>query len=105
MNEGKKTKSPIFALILSAIYPGAGQLYLLQIPKGLILIGLYTIINLLLLEPLELIIEAKGSVPDSSVLIIVAGYTIAGLVLWIYSIIDAKKRADRINIEIDNLRT
>jgi hypothetical protein len=37
--------------------------------------------------------------PDKPTLIIVAGYTVAGLVLLIYSALDAKKTAERINRE------
>jgi hypothetical protein len=37
--------------------------------------------------------------PDNPTLIIVAGYTIAGLVLLVYSALDAKKTAERINKE------
>ncbi len=105
MSEEKKRKNPMLALVLSGIFPGLGQIYVKQIPKGIVLIGLNLIINFLLIEPLEVLIESRGSMPDNSTLVIVAGYTIAGLVLWLYAIIGAKKTADRINMEIDNLIT
>jgi len=109
MSEEKKRKNPLIAIILSAILPGLGQIYVNRIPKGLILIGLNLIISFLLVEPSEKILENLDrfpeQIPDNSLLFIVCGYLIAMLVLLIYAIIDAKKTADRINMEIDNLIT
>ena len=105
MSEEKRKKNPMLALILSAIFPGLGQIYVKQIPKGIVLIGLNLIINFLLIEPLEVLINSGGSAPDNSTVLIVAGYTIAGLILWLYAIIDAKKTADRINREGDAFTT
>ncbi|HEX3034828.1 MAG TPA: hypothetical protein VHT73_06790 [Thermodesulfobacteriota bacterium] len=93
----KRTKSPVLALILSAIFPGLGQIYTRQVLKGIAIGVLNIVINLLLLEPLERLIESVESPPDRPTLIIVTGYTIAGLVLWLYSIIDAKRMAEKIN--------
>jgi hypothetical protein len=45
--------------------------------------------------------ESGGSTADMSTLYIVLGYTVAGLILWIYAIIDAKKTAERINKELE----
>jgi TM2 domain-containing membrane protein YozV len=101
MVDEKKGKNPKIALILSAIFPGLGQIYVKQIPKGAILIVLNLIINFLLINPLEAIMESGGSMTDMSTLYIVLGYTVAGLILWIYAIIDAKKTAERINKELD----
>ena len=93
----KRRKNPTLALILSAIFPGLGQVYNNQLAKGIILMVLNTIVNFLMFEPLQRIFEAEGRMPDNPTLIIVTGYTIAGLILWLYAIIDAKKTADRIN--------
>jgi TM2 domain-containing membrane protein YozV len=95
--EKKRRKNPMLALALSAVFPGLGQIYNGWISKGVVLIIVNIVINFLLIEPLEKLIESRGSVPDNSTLIIVAGYTIAGLVLWLYAIIDAKKTAERMN--------
>jgi TM2 domain-containing membrane protein YozV len=100
MDGEKKRKSPTIALILSAIFPGLGQIYVKQILKGVILIVLNLIINYLLINPLEAIMESGGSMADMSTLYIVLGYTVAGLILWIYAIIDAKRTAERINKEL-----
>jgi TM2 domain-containing membrane protein YozV len=101
MADEQKRKNPTIALILSAIFPGLGQIYVKQIPKGVVLIVLNLIINYLLISPLEAIMESGGSMSDTSTLYIVLGYTVAGLILWIYAIIDAKKTAERINKEIE----
>jgi len=95
--EKKRRKNPTLALILSAIFPGLGQIYNNRVPKGVIFLVLNTVINFLLYEPLQRVFEAKGTVPDKPTLIVVSGYTIAGMVLWFFSIIDAKKTAERIN--------
>lgn len=95
--EKKKTKNPTLALILSGVFPGLGQIYNNQFSKGLILMGLNIVINSLLFGPLEKLISFRGSIPDKSTLIIVGGYTIAGLVLLIYAALDAKKTAEGIN--------
>jgi len=101
MADEKKRKSPRIALILSAIFPGLGQIYVKQIPKGVVLIALNLIINYLLINPLEAIMTSGGSMADMSTLYIVLGYTVAGLILWIYAIVDAKKTAERINKEVE----
>ena len=101
MDDEKKGKNPTIALILSAIFPGLGQIYVKQIPKGVVLIALNLIINYLLINPLEAIMKSGGSMADMSTLYIVLGYTLAGLILWIYAIVDAKKTAERINKEIE----
>ncbi len=97
--EIKRRKNPTLALILSAIFPGLGQIYNNQVLKGITLILLNTVINFLLIKPLEGLISSLGSTPDNPTLFIVTAYTVLGLVLWIYSILDAKKTADRINQE------
>lgn len=96
----KKPKKPFLALILSAILPGLGQIYNNQFLKGLLFIVLNMLINILLMEPalrVRELIEKNHREIDNPTLIIVTGYTIAGLVLWIYAILDAKKTAEAIN--------
>lgn len=101
MDGEKKRKNPTIALILSAIFPGLGQIYVKDMPKGAVLIVLNLIINYLLINPLEAIMESGSPVADKSTLYVVLGYTVAGLILWIYAIIDAKKTAERINKELE----
>jgi TM2 domain-containing membrane protein YozV len=101
MDDEKKRKNPKIALILSAIFPGLGQIYVKQIPKGVVLIALNLIINYLLINPLEAFMTSGGSTADMSTIYIVLGYTVAGLILWIYAIVDAKRAAERINKEIE----
>ncbi len=101
MADEKKRKNPKIALILSAIFPGLGQIYVKQIPKGVVLIALNLIINYLLINPLEAFMTSGGSTADMSTIYIVLGYTVAGLILWIYAIVDAKRTAERINKEVE----
>ena len=89
-NENKNVKNPILAIILSALLPGLGQIYNAQVGKGLFLIGFNMIINYLIREPLLAVIEDPKSV-DQPTMIVFIGYSLAGMVLWIYSIVDAKK--------------
>ena len=92
-----KKKNPTIAIILSVLFPGLGQIYTNQLPKGLIIIALNVVVNFLLIDPIEKILASQTSLPDKPALIIVSGYTIALLVLFVYAIIDAKKTADKIN--------
>jgi len=101
--ERKKRKNPTLALILSALFPGLGQIYNNKFSKGLVIMALNIIINSLLFGPFEKLISSQGSIPDKPTLIIVGGYTIAGLVLLVYAALDAKKTAERINRE-DEMR-
>ncbi|HEY7535871.1 MAG TPA: DUF5683 domain-containing protein [Thermodesulfobacteriota bacterium] len=96
--ETKRRKNPTIALILSAIFPGLGQLYNKQMPKGIALLALNLAVNLLLIKPLEELTISRDS-PDKSTLFIVSAYTVIGLILWIYAIVDAKRTADKINRE------
>src|SRR5574341_1123024 len=95
--ETKRRKNPKLALILSALFPGLGQIYNNQVLKGIALIALNTVVNFLLIKPLEGLISSIGSKPDNSTLFIVTAYTVIGLILWVYAIIDAKKTAERLN--------
>ena len=94
----KKKKNPFIALILSALLPGLGQVYNNEVQKGLFFIVFNMVINLLIKTPLSVFIESPKEI-DRSTLIVLAGYSIAGLVLWIYAMVDAKRVADYINIQ------
>ena len=92
-----KIKRHIIALILSALFPGFGQLYNGQIAKGLFYISIKLVINLLRKEPLETMMnqfKQGRQTFDGDVLFIVLSYTLADLVLWIYSMLDAKRNAE-----------
>ncbi len=94
----KKRKSPIIALVLSGLLPGLGQIYNNQLVKGLVLIGLNFVISLLIREPLSRLMELEGDpFADEPTTLIVLAYTLAGLALVIFSMIDAKKTADKLN--------
>src|SRR3990170_5135692 len=95
--EIKRRKNPKLALILSAIFPGLGKIYNNQVLKGIALIVLNTVVNFLLIKPLEGLISSLDSELDNSTFFIVAAYTVIGLILWVYAIIDAKKTAERLN--------
>ena len=82
---------------MSVLMPGLGQMYTRQLYKGLIILGLGLVINFLLIEPLEKVKDALPENVDGSLLFIVFAYTVASLVLWIYSILDAKRAAESIN--------
>lgn len=92
-----KNKSVILAVILSVLMPGLGQIYTSQFSKGLIILGLGLFINFLLIEPLANIKEATPENVDGSLVFIVLAYTVAILVLLIYSILDAKRAAESLN--------
>lgn len=96
MDNIKKIKRPLLSLFLSGLLPGLGQLYNGQIQKGIILVGLNIVINFLLRDPLEQVMENGFNVPGP-VLVVFTGYTIAGLVLWIYAMADAKRYAESVN--------
>ena len=55
------------------------------------------IINLLLKEPLSRFIESPNDL-DRATIIVLVGYSLAGLILWVYAMVDAKKVADYINL-------
>lgn len=98
-----KIKRSYIAIILSALFPGFGQLYNRQFNKGLFYICFKLTINLLRKEPLQLILDAKkaGDIAvDDSTILIVAGYTIADIMLWVMSVIDAKRNAEEIESKI-----
>ena len=97
-SESKNIKNPILAIILSALLPGLGQIYNAQVGKGLFLIGFNMIINLLIREPLLAVIDDPKSVEQPTMIVFI-GYSLAGMILWVYAIIDAKRNADRINNE------
>ena len=97
-SDDKNAKNPIIAIVLSALLPGLGQVYNAQIGKGLFLILFNMIINFLIREPLLKVMDDSSSV-DRSTMIVFIGYFLAAMILWVYSIVDAKRNADRINSE------
>lgn len=97
MKKEKKKKNPFVSLLLSALLPGLGQVYNNQVQKGLFFIIFNMIINLLLKKPLSRFIELPSDL-DRTTLVVLVGYSIAGLILWIYAMVDAKKVADYINL-------
>ncbi|MGQ0793247.1 MAG: DUF5683 domain-containing protein [Deltaproteobacteria bacterium] len=100
MSKKKKRKAnPTLALALSAIFPGLGQAYNNQAAKGVAIVAVNLIINILLMTPLQQLIDYGSETPDTPTLIIVGGYAIAGLTLWIYSMFDAKRTAELIKKE------
>ncbi|MGI9534465.1 MAG: hypothetical protein ACR2NW_05910 [Thermodesulfobacteriota bacterium] len=101
-SDKKNVKNPILAIILSALLPGLGQIYNFQIGKGLFFIAFNMIINFLIREPLLAVIDDPKSV-DQPTMVIFIGYSLAGMILWVYSIIDAKKNADKINSEANKI--
>ncbi len=100
-----KIRRPHIALILSALFPGFGQIYNRQYNKGIFYICFKLIINILRKEPLEIFLEAKntGNLSiDNSIVFLVVAYTIADIILLILSVIDAKKNAEEIEKQIQN---
>lgn len=60
------------------------------------LVGLNIVINYLLREPLNQFMEGGFEIARPT-LIVFIGYTLAGLVLWIYAMVDAKRYAEYVN--------
>jgi TM2 domain-containing membrane protein YozV len=76
-------KSPWLAAVLSFIFPGLGQLYNKQIPKGigLVLISLLSSMFIVVLSPLG---------------ISLVGYLLY-VILWLYGMYDAYHTSEKIN--------
>ena len=92
-----KRKSPILALVLSAVLPGLGQIYNSQIVKGLLLLALNFGISYLIREPLALVLSSSGPLFERPDAFLFLAYGFAGAVLVVVSMIDAKQTADKIN--------
>jgi hypothetical protein len=100
-----KIRRSFIALVLSALFPGFGQIYNRQYNKGIFYICFKLVINTLRREPLEILLEARkaGDITvDSSIVLIVVAYTIADIVLWINGIIDAKRNAENLEKKMQN---
>jgi hypothetical protein len=97
----KQVKNPLLAIILSAILPGLGQIYISHVGKGLFFIGFNMLINFLIREPLVTVVDNVDNLQnvDRSTMIVFIGYSLASMALWIYAVIDAKINADNINKE------
>lgn len=100
-----KRRNPLVAVILSGILPGLGQIYNAQIVKGLILVAIGILINILIYIDIGDFVlrfyQNRGLIEitpqDMPVMLAVLGYSTAWLVLLLYAVIDAKKTADRLN--------
>src|SRR5262245_65683283 len=80
------------ALILSGVFPGLGQLYNRQFVKGVVFLGLgialsWLVMRAVPLDPVELL--ERGVKPGAAVAALVL------LVIWLWSIVDAWRRAER----------
>lgn len=98
MKEESRQKNPILALILSCLLPGLGQIYNGQFGKGIFFVAFNIVINLLLKNPLTKVVESPEAV-DQATFVVFIGYLTAGIVLWIYAMVDAKRFAEKINRE------
>ena len=94
-----KRKSPILALVLSAVLPGLGQIYNSQLVKGILLLALNFGISYLIREPLALVLGSSGPFWERPDAFLFLSYGFAGAVLVVVSMIDAKQTADKINRE------
>ena len=98
MSDNKpKAKNPILALVLSAVLPGLGQIYNNQISKGFLLLVLNFGISYFISEPFALVFGSSGPLLDRPGAFLFLAYGLAGAVLVVVSMIDAKQTADRIN--------
>lgn len=98
----KPRKNPILALVLSAVLPGLGQIYNSQIKKGLLLLALNFAISYFISEPFALVYGSTGPFFERPDAFLFLAYAIAGTVLVVVSMIDAKQTADRLNREAES---
>ncbi len=91
-----RKKKPWLALILSAIVPGIGHIYNEFFIRGFLLLGLNFLIGFLNRDLLRQAMEKQISGNDKNIF---WGYMLAGLLLTVFAMIDAKMGADRINRE------
>ncbi|MCY3986565.1 MAG: DUF5683 domain-containing protein [Candidatus Dadabacteria bacterium] len=102
---GKRRKKPWLAVLLSLVFPGLGQLYNRQLKKAVPIFALIIIVNILSSEPLEVFFQfadasALENIPLST-LTLVAGYSLATLLIMVISIYDANATARKINLDIE----
>jgi TM2 domain-containing membrane protein YozV len=103
-------KSPGLALLLSAIIPGVGQMYLGRVGKGFVILltiygSLLLYIPLLLvmgLSPLALLLGDSGTaaatVGVAGSLMLLVFLSLAQMGLYFYALIDAYRGAQRVNL-------
>ena len=101
--EGRKR--PWLAVLLSLFFPGLGQLYNGQFTKAISIFTLIIVVNMLSREPLEVFFEfADTSTLEDlprATLTLVAGYSLATLLIAGISIYDANVTAKKINLDIE----
>lgn len=101
--EGRK--KPWLAILLSLFFPGLGQLYNGQFAKAISIFALIIVVNVLSREPLRVFLEFADTqtledIPRST-FTLVAGYSVAALLIAGISIYDANATARKINLEIE----
>ena len=102
---GKGRKKPWLAILLSLFFPGLGQLYNGQLKKAVSIFALIVAVNVLSREPIEVFfqfadVSALENVPGST-LALVAGYSLATLLIMVISIYDANATARKINLDFE----
>ena len=101
----KGRKKPWLAILLSFLLPGLGQLYNGQFKKALSIFALIIFINVLSQKPIQAFYEmTENSMLEdipSGTLILVAGYSLASIVVIGVSIYDASATAKKINLNLD----
>ena len=101
--EGRKR--PWLAVLLSLFFPGLGQLYNGQFAKAISIFALVVIVNVLSREPLRVFLEFADTQTlenaPSSTVTLVAGYSVATLLIAGISIYDANATARKINLDIE----
>lgn len=86
-------KSPLFALFLSFLIPGLGQIYNGQIIKGILFIIAYIVVWGSILG----VYFAGAAVTMGAGLICCLPVFIIPLIIWVYTMMDALKTARMIN--------
>lgn len=101
----KRRKKPWLAVLLSLFFPGLGQLYNGQFAKAVSIFAIVIVVNTLSREPLGVFFEfadasALEDLPRAT-LTLVAGYSIATLLIVGISVYDANATARKINLDIE----
>lgn len=89
----KRKKDPLFAGFLSFFLAGLGQFYNKDWLKGIVFLGSSVSIGILLVILIILAILSPGEIGISTLVLI----ALAPLLVWGYSIVEAARRAKKIN--------